>query len=574
MMRILRQKGVRAAEALLAGLAAKGLSVPPGSAGRLRVSKKGNLLLDEEPLLASSTAEALGARTPEDVWVLLCEMLSDEAARMVHRVLCSPKGAEKPRQLFASDFVMEPLEGVPQSVWTVFKKEHEAHSAMLAEHAEKVFCGLPVGLPDDARPVVRIRCRPQLEAAALECRGAVCVVRCSACGFAAVFSRISGRLLSHSESTSLAQDGAELTRQAELLLSRRLAEAGMPEKLKSLAREIEAELEGRIGASEAYARAARLRSLAESIRNAGVRWWNGEWEAASVRLPSTDPSVLMEHFERWAEEARRLPSVSVEQAREALVRFWEESGRAAWEKAEALWAELLPVFRILPEVRQAYEKLRRFAEALSAGRFEVKNRQCFVGGEVVAWLDGPSLAAVLDRLCRSFERAARGGGKKGLNMEAVFGVLHLLAGRPKEMGVTTVAAVLAGSRARKVLDRGYDKLPQYGLLKGRFTQEELVRVAEEMVRRGLVGTAYVGRHDLRVLFLPKHMEEAVLSRSASGGQEEGVLLERAERAARKRGWDELAEMASEGFFPARAALAAAAALWPSGGAAKLLAGAR
>ncbi|ACX51995.1 RQC domain protein [Ammonifex degensii KC4] len=599
-MKVLHQMGARVVGALLAGLQAKGLSVPPGSAGRFRVSKKGNLLLDEKLLLASDTARTLGCETPEAVLELLRSSLSDEAASEIHQVLCSPPGGKEPRQITALDFVAKPPEELAEKIWPVFEAKHMAHSQELAAYAEEVFRDLPAGPPENARAVARARCRPKPEDLTFRYDGAVCLAVCSACGFTLAFSASVGRHLpGHPKNSSLGQDKDELSDLAGKALSRRLAEAGLPGKLEGLAREVKAALAERICLPEVYRWLKVLDSVASGIQKGSIRWQGSGWVVASFSLPSADPTYLVEYFERRTKEVLSLPSTPLEGLREVLRRFWEGSGRKVWEKAEALHSALSPIMKALPEVRRSYENMRRFAEALSEGRIRVTGEgQCFVGNECLKQFDGQTLARILDRLFSAFERAVQQNmafglsdeqvpaeilnrllpapGQKGgekLDREVVLEVLRLLAARPKKMGATTVAAVLAGSRAKKVSDRGFDKLPSFGRFKGLYTQQELVRVVERMVRAGLVAETYVGVHGLRVLYLPREVEKALLSSLSS---EEGTLevedarVKRAARAIQKHSWGELAEMARDGFFPAEAALAAAAALWPSGKAPKLL----
>lgn len=56
----------------------------------------------------------------------------------------------------------------------------------------------------------------------------------------------------------------------------------------------------------------------------------------------------------------------------------------------------------------------------------------------------------------------------------------------EQFGVTMVAAVLKGSKNKKVLQRGFDKLPTYGLLQ-EYTEKEVIHLIKVLIAEGYIG---------------------------------------------------------------------------------------
>lgn len=172
---------------------------------------------------------------------------------------------------------------------------------------------------------------------------------------------------------------------------------------------------------------------------------------------------------------------------------------------------------------------------------------------------------------KSFKNAAEAARAKaaGYDQDVVLKVLRFIADHPEKMGATTAAAVLTGSKAKKVADRKLFSLSGYGSLRGVVTQKDLAQTISRMVNDGLLRIKYVGQHDMPVLRVPVETEKIVKTLD----EPEIVPLKKRmniQEAIGKRSWDALAEMAAGGDWAAEVALNAAAALWPSSKAAKAL----
>ncbi|MEK3733865.1 MULTISPECIES: DNA helicase RecQ [Paenibacillus] len=67
-----------------------------------------------------------------------------------------------------------------------------------------------------------------------------------------------------------------------------------------------------------------------------------------------------------------------------------------------------------------------------------------------------------------------------VDAQKIFSCIHRMRER---FGVSTVAAVLKGSRAKKVLEYGFDRLPTYGVMSGR-TEKEIAETINVLVSEG------------------------------------------------------------------------------------------
>lgn len=570
-----------AAAAFLEALRAWDFLVLDEWSERFRVSKRGTVLIDEQPVLTHDVLERAGlagetqVERAENLKRLLTEMLSPCAVRALHDALVLPKGKARFPKIGLENFVVGKGMELPEKGWTAFEAAHVKYSGTLKAQAEKLLAGLDLSLFGSLGLLRRTECQPEQKdvVASVDARG-VWVAECRKCGFTAAFAPKSWVWLNGDcRGSDVFKDGAELLNRVAFVLAERLRRSDEFREADRLCAALEEEMAARVPCARAQELLFQLKILTQSVRESRVEWRDGAWMVMPFRVPP-EPAAVLERCAEAVEEARSLPAPTLSEAREMALRFWEKEGGLRWESVRRLHAELPPLLRLAPRVEQAWNRLESFVSALKAGRFETRDRQVCLGSERMSVADEASLGTALAELICEFEGVARGPGGEVPSFDVAVEVLKLVAARPKEMGTTTVAAVLAGSKARKVLERKYDKLPQYGVLKGRCSQAEVVRAVEKLAEMCLVSVVHVGWHDLPVLHLPKAVREAVRSGALSAEPEDGArLLERAERAARKRGWDELAEMASEGYFPARAALAAAAALWPSGGAARLLTGA-
>lgn len=64
-------------------------------------------------------------------------------------------------------------------------------------------------------------------------------------------------------------------------------------------------------------------------------------------------------------------------------------------------------------------------------------------------------------------------------------ILRLSKQMSGKMGRTTIAAILLGSKSKKVVQNGFDKNPEYGRLRG-YTEQKLLSCIDDLVAAGFL----------------------------------------------------------------------------------------
>lgn len=293
------------------------------------------------------------------------------------------------------------------------------------------------------------------------------------------------------------------------------------------------------------------------------------WRFGSQRLPNISVETVYEIAQNMLRDVQEGKLFPRENISKRLKEAWESVGKAMYEDVQKTWLDLPFGVKIKASVIKKYEKLVAFANSCANGEIILSPRgEISIGNVTVHTANEEKfIENTMQHLWDEFKKVV---SETNINYDPhlLYHVLYTIKENPKEMGVTTVAALLTGSKSQKIISNKYDKSSSYGVLKGVITQKELNDLIKNMVKDGLINVAYVGWHDLPVLYIHETVEKQLESMQAP----EPIFTEKKqsvsiEEAVNKREWDKLAEMAKENWS-AEAALKTAAVLWPSGKAAK------
>jgi hypothetical protein len=325
--------------------------------------------------------------------------------------------------------------------------------------------------------------------------------------------------------------------------------------------------------AQAAKAAEDLDSLLRGLEGRQLRYGgNGSWYVGSLRFDSITPESLRAFAGKALTAVEKGALVPREKARERVRQLWALAGEPACAGYEEVWAGLPVTAKFTPSVVNAYNSLKKLVEAWTNGNITVSPKnELRVNGVKLEELDEETVRRSASLVFNSFKNAAEAARAKAAEYDqgVVLKVLWFVADNPEKMGVSTVAAVLAGSKAKKVAERKLSNLSGYGSLRGVVTQKDLAQIVGRMVNDGLLRVKRVGWHDMPVLRVPGETEGML---KALGEPEMPFLQKQMgiQEAVGKRSWDALAEMAAGGDWAAEVALNVAAALWPSSKAAKAL----
>ncbi|WP_353928729.1 RQC domain-containing protein [Desulfofundulus kuznetsovii] len=541
---------------------------------RIRVSKKGHVLLDNSMILSNSFLKREGALTENGMEKLLSTLLP-AAVEKIKDALDSPPNRCPLPALNACDFAAEtePGEEPPALLLEKFAEYHRDYSARLRKFTGKVFDGLaPFPEFESESVAARAGCVVSPETfSVVRRRDGRWVLTCGRCGLIAVFPSIeAGKPQPDQIGTNIDKDMQIITLYAASAWSKYLYEDGIINEAERCAKEAEEKLAGHIYSKELAAKLHELKTIAGNLKRGELTLYGD-----SLAVPGPKPPVPVravgEYLASVLTEINAGQKMSVEEVRHVLCQTWGESGKELWEKAQNKWAGLPALYRLLPAARRAYERLSAFAGAWEQGKIKVIGGVLHLGGESFATPDGQTALSILEHHFRQFEDSLTGRELLG-DIETIKKVLQYIADNQGEVGVTTAVAVLTGSRASKIMQKGYDKSPYYGILRGQYTQQKLAELVNRLVREGLLTVKYIGYYELPVLHVPKAVQKALgeLEKGVSTEEKKDRLCRMIDTAVKNRSWEELGSMVREGEFAAEVVLVAASIFWPTGKAAKVL----
>lgn len=571
------QDSYRVSNVIFAVLEEKGcpLPDPAGILSRVRVSKKGNVLIDDTLYLSNDLLLKAGVKKPEGIKDFLLMLTDDAVQKLRNKLTSAPSLNVKLEPLTLDDFLTDVPYENDESLKTAiyaFTEVHKKYSEILFEYGKSLFNGKFPSFICRKSAVKRAICPARPEDTGIKKNkwtGAVVIV-CKACGFAAVQQPLR-RSWEYAKGISLEGDKVDIVEGLQIYYADKLKESGVIEEAERRLEEMENSLQGFVAGPRAVRALFELESLVKSLRSLGVVRQGSVFNISGTGLLA-DAQVVRDRLALFAVEVINEWKIPEEEARQNLLQFWETSGRAIWNDYEEKWAALPVLHKIIPGVREAHERLSSFMKDWENGRVSASTGSFRMGREPVNALEEKALSAVAGRLLADFEDALRRAVNRYPLPEAAEAVIALLLEKPKKMGTITAAAVLTGSKSQKVLSEHYDKCSQYGVLAKKVTQKEAHRIIENMLSDNLLAVKTVGWHDLPVLFVPKEVENCFYIFKKEGRKEREKTLEEKlkliEMAVQKKDWKAVAVMQKEGFFPAETALRVAAVLWPAGKAAK------
>jgi len=169
------------------------------------------------------------------------------------------------------------------------------------------------------------------------------------------------------------------------------------------------------------------------------------------------------------------------------------------------------------------------------------------------------IAGIFNRLIDDvYAEIERVGTLKTIELE----ILRLLMMKPSALGkfgVSTAAAILCGSKNKKILENQYDRLPYYGKIDDA-TQSGTADTIKAMIDKGYIRVLHVGRHDLPVIDIPSNVQDYI----ASADIQKEDPVETIQSLVKRKRWEELSGLADKDMAAA-AAVKVAAALWGHAG---------
>jgi len=555
----------------------------------LRVSGKGNIVLALPVLLGKKFLAELGASSVNEIEKFIELMHPDTAAKIASWAIEAEQGVTSHiRELQRDDFVLSgELPGDDEtSLVEAFLATHREYAARLEKDAVSVFGAVSEALPPGIRE--RIACRPCPDTVKTAPDPSLLqlspgyFMEC-ACGFTATVTR-------RGKPAVLPRLEAADSRAMNAAAQKHVF--GDPNghlRLVSLTKQRQEQaarlLEEYYLTPEASHAGEQLATFVQAVTGARLVRTADGWRIGDLPVgrPSAESLVAMAEGMLAVIEAGKI--VLRQEASQMVRNFWREHVEPVCRGYEELYDSLPWTARLSPALGKAYADLQAFVRDWSSG---VIRDGRVVGRYGLHQLDPDKVRTDAARLVNEFRRQAetRPGSR---DQPVVDAALRLVAGNPDRMGVTTAAAVLAGSRARKVTERGLDHLPAYGLFRGH-SQENIASTLTRMVADHLLEVSHVGRHRLPVLHVPKHVRTAMKQRhpepeAPARPQEEdrrgtgpgdqparkpAPAPRDVEEAVRRRAWDTLAGMSDGGDWAAAVALGLAAELWPSGKAARIV----
>jgi len=543
----------------------------------LRVSQKGNIVLGAPVLLGKGFLERLGAGSEEEVMAFL-EYLG---GRSLEKLCTWAKEVDQGlfrhvQELTLDDFNVggKVSENYRAEMVGKFLEWHREYSERLRQAVLGVFGEITEFVP--SRLVSRMECRPSPETVSLICddrvRKLVTVYRARCeCGAAAIITP--ERVGDPSPGT---EDIAVLTAMAREHLRTAPFLSGIV-RMKEAAEEIASAYFLTAGAAESL---RALSQLAGALQKQEIRYEASGWRVGSLRVLSLSSGVLEPLAGKYLSEVGQGRLVPKGEAGEKVRQVWEARLRPVTQGYKELYRALPLTSRLKPSVVAVYDKLDAFATAWSTASLSVSpGGALMLNGKILDLADGNTAdVAEAVSLYANFKQEAEKEKLRSprYNQYAVYKILQLVQSYPARMGVSGISAVLGASKAKKITENKLDRLPLYGALKD-LTQQDIADTTSRLVEDGLLSVSYMGRHSLPVLRLPPRV--AVLFGTLAGqpepeapSPEEKALPKPAgvEEAIGRHSWQTLAELSAAGDWSAEVALNVAAALWPTGNAARIV----
>lgn len=318
---------------------------------------------------------------------------------------------------------------------------------------------------------------------------------------------------------------------------------------------------------QAFAIVQTLSEQSTQYAAEALGYTQGQWTL--VTPPDTPkPSKWQTRLASAQQTIASDPRLSVAAAEATLHQLWETDGRPRWEAMQAQWQAAPPVVQHVPAVHQSFEALSDLAKAWQHPNLQSSREGIRLNANTPAL---PTLSDLVSRFCDQAQALVTQMTtiSRRLPPVPVFqAIVRVLNDHPRAMGVTTLAALLAGSTARKLRNQGYDSHPAYGAFHRVYCQTQLIAWIRTLVECDGLRVIAVGVHRLPVLKLSKALASGTSSGVLSPADPSDPSSPPLATLIGGKRWEAIAEQAPADWA-AEVALRAAALLWPTGQAAQL-----
>jgi len=533
----------------------------------LRVSKAGNIILCDRPIITGRLLEQYGAKSKNDVECLL-KCLTEKAARKIISWVdeIGRGGASLAGELTPEDFNLETeLSQHDREMMLVkFSSVHENHSRSIEEKLVKLYAGLEI---ETAPKKILNQINCAFDRIEVTRKGFGFVIKCG-CGLKV---EVDGQLR---QFKPLDVDWDKLSAEVINIHLEKYRKVQLVDEIEHYRKQAEDIEYAFFLNSKARLSLVDLKEISSAIKNYRMISFSnhGLWRFGAVLLPDISAETLRAYTRKAFSTIQKGRLVSKSEVQKKAKEIWESVGKSVCGDYEKAWRELPVTVRMRKSVVNAYRDLKDQEEAWSKGKITLSSKdRLLINGMEIDEISEESVRRTTQIFVNRFKHAVDSAKAAECDQYVAYQVLCLIRDYPKKMGATMVAALLTGSKSQRITRNKIDRNPYYGTLKGRITQKDLVEFIKNMVSDGLLKVKHIGWHDMPVLCLPDDTKE-LFDNLEQPERTEAPPVKRAEtveEAVNKRDWDSLAEMADKNWA-AEVALNIAAVLWPTGKAAKAL----
>jgi len=541
-----------------------------------RVSKAGNILIADRTLISNELLDSLNLRTKDKVKKLISclkEQSIKEILSWSEKNTSSNLSGPECKKLELSDFDIsgQVEEEVKEPLQDIFFRYHQIYVNELKEKLQKLSQKLDKSLiPED------VLSRSECPGRSLELnrKRLKYFVKCC-CGLEAEIE------IDTSKCRFLNQ-GEDIEKCIQNIVQYYLKaykKFQIPELIKDFCTQAENISYDYFLSSRAYSELIELKAFKEAIegqQKIDYLQYSNKWKIGTKTLSDITPETISSLIEKTFQFIQNNKLFLKVDARKIIKEIWETKGKEKYDECCQVWSELPFVAKL--SAINSYKQLKIYAEECSKGNIQLlSSGRLTIGETEIQTINEESIVCVVELCLKDFKENAEHVEKIKYNQNIAQSILKVIEfSRPKKMGVTTVAAILTGSKTKKILERRLDKSPYYGILKNA-SQMSIINQIEKMKQNNILEIEYVGRQDMpclrltdevRKILISSPAPEAILDKEDEGDKNKDMYIDEIKEAINKRAWDILEER-SKKDISAEAALRVAAILWPTGKAAKI-----
>ena len=299
-----------------------------------------------------------------------------------------------------------------------------------------------------------------------------------------------------------------------------------------------------------------------------IQYIDGQWTLV-IPPDALNLSELQAQLTRAQETIASDPRMSVTAAEAILRQHWEADGRPLWDTALAAWQAASPMLQQVPSLRRSYAALQHLANAWQQPSLQSTPQGVRLGPNTPVLSDGAELVSRFRDLAQALTTEISQMQDALPPTPVIEAIAQVLRDYPAAMGVTTLAALLTGSRAQKLRDRHYDRHPAYDAFRQIYSRTQFIAWTQALIQCHMLSVISVGRHQLPVLKLSSAFdrENTATRPAASLAPEPSDPMPFLSTLIVRKRWRTIAEQAPTNWA-AEVALRAAALLWPTGQAAQ------